>query len=147
MYYCQFCGNPYPNDEAVICVKCHAPKGKGINFCHGCGAKLPVAAETVCMNCGVYNMEVEGTGRKSSRSKVTAALLAFFLGGVGAHNFYLGYSAKGTIQLLMFLFGCVLLCIGVGGIIILGLEIWVFVEFIMILTGSISQDADGDVLS
>ena len=47
----------------------------------------------------------------------------------------------------MFLFGNVLLCIGVGGIILLGLGTWVLVEFIMILTGSISQDADGDVLS
>ena len=59
------------------------------------------------------------------KSKVTAALLAFFLGGFGIHNFYLGYTAKGVIQLV--------LTLTFYGILISG--IWAFVEFIMILTG------------
>ncbi len=32
-----------------------------------------------------------------SKSKLTAALLAFFFGGVGAHRYYLGYKADGLV--------------------------------------------------
>ena len=37
----------------------------------------------------------------SDKSYIAAALLAFFLGGFGAHNFYLGYKKKAIIQLTM----------------------------------------------
>lgn len=36
------------------------------------------------------------------KSRVTAALLAFFLGAFGAHKFYLGDSGKGILYLLFF---------------------------------------------
>lgn len=36
----------------------------------------------------------------SGRNKVTAAILAFFLGGVGIHKFYLGQIGQGVIYLL-----------------------------------------------
>ena len=36
------------------------------------------------------------------KSKTTAAILAFLLGGVGAHRFYLGQSGLGIIYLLFF---------------------------------------------
>jgi TM2 domain-containing membrane protein YozV len=36
------------------------------------------------------------------KSKSTAALLAFFLGGFGVHRFYLGQSGKGIAYLLFF---------------------------------------------
>lgn len=67
------------------------------------------------------------------KSKTIAALLAFFLGFLGAHNFYLGNTKKGIIQ--------VLLSVTFFGTAISGL--WAFVEFIMILTGSIASDAKG----
>lgn len=35
-----------------------------------------------------------------TKSKTTAALLAFFLGGFGAHKFYLGKTAQGVLYLL-----------------------------------------------
>ena len=34
------------------------------------------------------------------KNKTTAALLAFFLGGIGIHRFYLGQGGKGVIYLL-----------------------------------------------
>jgi len=37
----------------------------------------------------------------SDRRRVTAALLAFFLGGIGAHKFYLGRSGEGLLYLLL----------------------------------------------
>ena len=35
-----------------------------------------------------------------SKSRVTAALLAFFLGGLGIHKFYLGQGGMGVLYLL-----------------------------------------------
>ncbi len=34
------------------------------------------------------------------KSKTTAALLAFFLGGIGVHHFYLGKTTAGVLSLL-----------------------------------------------
>ncbi|WPN46794.1 MULTISPECIES: TM2 domain-containing protein [unclassified Pseudomonas] len=63
--------------------------------------------------------------------KITAALLALFLGAFGAHKFFLGYNKQGVIMLLLFLFGFILL--GVPSMII---GIIAFVEFIIYLTKS-----------
>lgn len=40
-----------------------------------------------------------------SKSKVAAGLLAIFLGGLGVHKFYLGYTTQGIILLLVSLLG------------------------------------------
>ena len=49
--YCRNCGNEMHN-EAVVCVKCGVPAGKGNSYCSNCGAE--VAAEAVmCPVCGV----------------------------------------------------------------------------------------------
>jgi TM2 domain-containing membrane protein YozV len=36
----------------------------------------------------------------NGRSRTTAALFAFFLGGIGAHKFYLGQPGRGIVYLL-----------------------------------------------
>ena len=74
-------------------------------------------------------------GTMTYKSKMTAGLLGIFLGALGVHNFYLGYTTKGMIQLLMTLLSC-----GTLGVVS---EIWGLVEGIMILTGSINQDGKG----
>lgn len=66
----------------------------------------------------------------SDKSKVAAALLCFFLGGLGIHRFYLGYTGMGILYLLTAgLFG-----------------IGVLVDFIMILCGSM-KDKNGYILA
>lgn len=45
----------------------------------------------------------------AQKNKVIAALLAFFLGGFGAHKFYIGANGAGVIMALCGLFGWVLL--------------------------------------
>ena len=69
---------------------------------------------------------------------IVAVLLAFFLGTLGIHNFYLGYTTKGIIQLV--------LTISVIGIFVSGP--WVLVELILILmrSGSYGYDAQGQPL-
>jgi TM2 domain-containing membrane protein YozV len=67
-----------------------APHG----FCAQCGS--PLGAGTFCGRCGARAPEERG------RSKIGAALLAFFLGSVGAHKFYLGRTLAGVLYLLFF---------------------------------------------
>lgn len=44
-----------------------------------------------------------------SKNKVAAGLLAIFLGGLGIHKFYLGYTTQGIILLLVTILGALLL--------------------------------------
>ena len=67
----------------------------------------------------------------TSSKKVPAALLAFFLGALGVHKFYLGYKKQGLIMLLVFIFGFILL--GLPSMVI---GVIAFVEFIIYLTKS-----------
>lgn len=78
------------------------------------------------------------------KSKVAAALLAFFLGTLGVHNFYLGYTAKATTQLVLFLVGCFFFWLIVPILLLIVVPIWAFVEFIMILVGGGQYRADAN---
>jgi TM2 domain-containing membrane protein YozV len=59
--------------------------------------------------------------KTASKSQLVAALLCFFLGGLGIHRFYLGYTGIGVIQLLT------------AG----GCGLWAFIDFIRILVGDL----------
>ena len=63
------------------------------------------------------------------KSKLTAILLCFFLGSLGIHRFYLGYTLIGVIQLLTF-----------GGLLI-----WVIVDLIRLIIGSLKDSEDNDL--
>lgn len=75
----------------------------------------------------------------NSKSKIAAGLLGIFLGGLGVHNFYLGYTGKAIAQLLISLLSC--------GLLAFVSAIWGLIEGIMILAGSITTDANGVPLS
>ena len=63
------------------------------------------------------------------KSKLTAILLCFFLGSLGIHRFYLGYTLIGVIQLLTF-----------GGVLI-----WAITDFIRLIIDSL-KDSEGNDL-
>ena len=63
------------------------------------------------------------------KSKLTAILLCFFLGSLGIYRFYLGYTLIGVIQLLTF-----------GGLLI-----WVIVDLIRLIIGSLKDYEDNDL--
>jgi TM2 domain-containing membrane protein YozV len=74
---------------------------------------------------------VDAQGRPASpRSRLAAALLAFFLGALGIHRFYVG--KIGTGVLMIFTLG--------------GLGLWVLIDFIVILVGNF-KDKEDRVLS
>ncbi|KAA0894286.1 TM2 domain-containing protein [Oryzomonas rubra] len=68
-----------------------------IKFCTACGNELNIKAE-LCPKCGV-RQAVKGGG---SNRKITAGILALFLGGFGIHHFYLGNTGRGVLYLLFF---------------------------------------------
>ncbi|MDO4927843.1 MAG: NINE protein [Corynebacterium sp.] len=78
------------------------------------------------------------------KSQLVAAVLAFFLGTLGIHNFYLDKNARGAAQLGLYIFGWVTVILGVGVVIVGAVGIWAFVEFIMIIIGSGGYDRDGN---
>lgn len=66
----------------------------------------------------------------AQKSKIVAGLLGLFLGTLGVHNFYLGYTGKAVAQLLLTLIGWIILI----GPIISG--IWALIEAVLILCSS-----------
>ena len=71
-------------------------------FCSDCGAVIKAKAE-ICPKCGVRQIPA-GNGLTATapngKSKLAAALFAFFLGGFGIHKFYLGKTGWGILYLL-----------------------------------------------
>ena len=128
--YCKNCGNAM-DPNAAICVKCGCAKGVGSSFCPNCGNGIQPAA-SFCPSCGYAIPAKPAAGAKS---KLTAGLLGIFLGGLGIHNFYLGFTGKAVAQIVVTLVTC-----GAG-------SLWGFIEGILILCGSMNKDAQGNLLA
>jgi len=74
---------------------------------------------------------LDALGREvSDKSRAAAAILAWFLGVIGIHRFYVGKVGTG-----------VLMIVTLGG-----LGFWALIDFIMILVGSF-KDSDGKPLA
>ncbi|KAF0111393.1 MAG: hypothetical protein FD163_1006 [Hyphomonadaceae bacterium] len=69
----------------------------GMVFCRGCGKDIHESA-VACPHCGARQRS--GSGKQ--KTKTAAAIWAFFLGGIGAHKFYLGQAGLGILYLLFF---------------------------------------------
>ena len=93
--FCRNCGEAM-NDNQAICLKCGVKTGDGASFCYNCGNPVNPGAD-VCLNCGVSLKKAAGFG---NYDKVTIALVCFFLGGLGIHNFMLGETKKGIVKIV-----------------------------------------------
>jgi TM2 domain-containing membrane protein YozV/Tfp pilus assembly protein PilE len=67
------------------------PKGPDEAYCSSCGNLIKLKDE-ICPKCGVR--------QRKGADKTALALLAFFLGGIGAHKFYLGKYLQGVLYIL-----------------------------------------------
>ena len=124
--YCRNCGEQL-NENQEVCLKCGVAKGKGTKYCANCGQEVaPNAA--VCLNCGVAIKGSAG-GSLGGKDKMTMAIICFFLGGIGIHNFMMGESKKGIFKIVM----C--FCFGIGAILAL-------IDFIKILTDNYEVNPD-----
>ncbi|MEM7453422.1 MAG: NINE protein [Planctomycetota bacterium] len=75
-------------------------------------------------------------GHPPLKSKIAAGLLAIFIGQFGVHNFYLGYTNLGIVQVVLTVIGYATSCMGIGVFLVFGVAVWAFVEGIMCLMDS-----------
>ena len=138
--FCKNCGESL-NENQAICLKCGVAVGRGSSYCSNCGKD--VNPETpYCMGCGFALNPDEGSGKASDggkeqgaagnlggHDKTTMALVCFFLGAIGIHNFMMGEKKRGIGKIIMYF-----LC-GISGILAL-------IDFIKILSGTYVIDTE-----
>ena len=101
-------------------------------YCRKCGKEIKDNFNN-CPYCGAVTNGVQNT-TSTGKSKVVAGLLGLLFGGIGVHNFYLGYTNKAILQIVVTFVTC-----GFG-------SLWGFIEGILIFAGSINTDSDGNPL-
>lgn len=122
--------------------------------CINCGSELPIDANH-CPVCGYtakdrgvnnnqnaansYNQTFSGGFTNNAytniqKSRLLAGILGLLFGSIGVHNFYLGYTTRAVIQIIVTVVTC-----GIGGI-------WGFIEGILILCRQINIDGYGNAL-
>lgn len=106
----------------MFCRNCGKEFEDGTKFCPMCGTGVETEAQTP-------RTAQWHSGEQSHKSRTVTALLAFFLGYLGVHRFYVGKTGTGILQMLL---TC---CFGIGAI-------WALIDLIVILCGNFT-DSDG----
>ena len=140
--YCKNCGEEITNPNAEVCVACGTKVGKGNIFCKHCGAEINNSNAEVCLKCGCSLKEKKSNNRReedkcSDKNKLTAGLIALFLGSLGIHRFYLGYKTSGIVMLILWILGFFTF-----GITMLITGVWAFIDAIRIFLGNM-KDFEG----
>ena len=97
--YCTNCGQQM-NDNQEICLSCGVKKDVGTSFCGNCGAQVNANMD-VCLGCGVSLKKNNKAGDLNGQDKIVMAIVCFFLGGIGIHNFMMGETKKGIFKIIM----------------------------------------------
>jgi TM2 domain-containing membrane protein YozV/RNA polymerase subunit RPABC4/transcription elongation factor Spt4 len=120
--FCKNCGKEV-HPQAVACPGCGVPPLLEKKYCQNCGI-VTQPNQALCTKCGsalVLQAPVAG-----DKNKIAAGLFGIFLGGLGIHKFYLGYTKEGVTTLLISVLTC-----GVGWCV---MHIIGFIEGIIYLT-------------
>ena len=118
--YCRNCGEKIDNTNCFCTNYGWDPK-LGNSFCCKCGART-LPHQVTCLNCG---QNLASQMIESDRNMYIAAILAFLLGAFGIHDFYLGYTSRGVIKIVLTLLVATSFISG----------IWSIVDLVLILTG------------
>ena len=146
--FCKYCGKEVP-DESVFCTSC-GDSIKDAKPSQTFQQNQVYSTQPVLVQVPVYStqpvlvqvpQQVYGSyvGGISDKSMSTAALLAFFIGGFGAHRFYVGKTGTAVCMLVMAIVGILLSCIYIGIPLCLATGIWSLIDFVMILCGSFTD--------
>ena len=100
--FCTNCGKSI-SEQAVACMSCGARPTGHKKFCRYCGVALN-PEQVVCVKCGAgigtagsSRSVGGGSGTSWEKNKLVAGLLALFLGGIGAHKYYMGSWGWGIV--------------------------------------------------
>lgn len=114
-------------EEFSFCWKCGAKITKDALFCPKCGESQKRSADSHEQQ---HKEHRENDPNISSKSRLIAFLLAFFLGYFGVHRFYVGKIGSGIAMILVNW---------------LTLGIWGLVDLILICCGTFT-DSDGKLI-
>ena len=81
----------------------------------------------------------------STKSRLALTLLAFFLGELGIHRFYVGKIGTGVVMLILTIVGYATVWVLFGFIPLAVVWVWNVVDFIMAVAG-IFKDKEGNVI-
>lgn len=126
--FCKNCGEAM-NDNQAICIKCGVKVGDGTTFCANCGNPVPDPNAAYCLQCGVAIKKGSNSDYLGGKDKITMALICFFLGGLGIHNFMMGETKKGIVKIVASF------CFYLGGILAL-------IDLVKILTDKYEVDPE-----
>jgi len=145
--FCRNCGKELIGSPE-ICPGCGAKPMNGTSFCSNCGAATTELTE-MCVKCGA---RVGGAAAKaiagdiSPKSRLAVTLLAFFLGTLGVHRFYLGKIGTAVVMLMLGIVGWATTWIfGLGFIFLTAVWIWALIDFIFAVSGHM-RDTDGKLI-
>ena len=138
-----------------MCPKCGVPKNKWRSaeevFCTSCGEKIKREAE-ICPKCGVrqIGISVQSSSNTSSSPKWgITGWLAFLLGNVGVHRFYVKKTVLGIITIAIFLVAMFFTNYSdtqvLGWLMIGGLTVWSLIDFFLILNEKY-KDKQGNII-
>lgn len=136
--FCKNCGKDLGEVQSDLCAECEATLNTNPVENENVEVIKEVNSSNNNANYGTNTNNANSNVNGAQKSKVAAGLLGIFLGGLGIHNFYLGYTGKAVAQLLISLLSCGTLS-AISGI-------WGLIEGILIFTGEISTDANGVAL-
>ena len=127
--YCRNCGENLGLKHE--CPDCHTLAGDGNQYCPHCGSKVSAWASK-CPQCDTSFIakEVLEARELNGHSKLSMALLAFFLGCWGIHCFVMGEPKKGMLRIIL-----TLVC-GIGRIVAL-------IDMVMIIIGRYEYNPEG----
>lgn len=77
-------------------------------------------------------MLVEQRVANDAKSMLVAYLLLIFLGGFGAHRFYLGRTGSAVTMLILFILGWITIWILIGSLMLIAVGIWLIVDLFLI---------------
>lgn len=128
------------------CPNCGGTVPPGVNRCQKCGSYVEQAAPvSQSATTPVQAAPQTPSAAVTPKSKLAAGLFGIFLGGFGVHRFYLGYVGIGAAQLIITIIGWLTWCFG-GFVLVFAVWLWGLIEGILILSGALTTDAEGQPL-